>query len=118
MAVQRIQTGDSVVVISGKDKGKQGRVLRILKEDGKVVVEGVNLIKRHTKPSARAQQGGIIEREAPLADCKVMLLDPSTGKGTRCRVVVSETGTKVRVAVKSGVEIPSPRAASSGARAV
>ncbi len=118
MTVQRIQKGDTVVVISGKDRGKQGKVMRVLREDGKVLVEGINLVKRHTKPSARLQQGGIVEREAPLADCKVMLRDPETGKPTRCRVKVSENGTKVRIAVISGVEIPSPRVANSGPRAL
>jgi large subunit ribosomal protein L24 len=113
MAVQRIQKGDNVVVISGKDKGKTGKVMRLLKEDDKVLVEGINLVKRHMRPNPRMQQGGILEREQPFAACKVMLVDPSTGKGTRIRVKTDDKGLKVRVAVKSGEEIPSPRKAAA-----
>jgi len=113
MAVQRIQTGDTVVVISGKDKGKTGKVMRLYKEDDRVVIEGINLVKRHMKPNARMQQGGILEREQPIHACKVMLVDPSTGKGTRIRVKTDEKGVKSRVAAKSGEEIPSPRKAAA-----
>ena len=112
MAVQRIQKGDTVVIISGKDKGKTGKVMRLLKEDDKVIVEGINLVKRHMKPNARMQQGGILEREAPLAVSNVMLLDPTTGKGTRIKVKTDDKGDKIRIA-KSGAEIPSPRKAES-----
>lgn len=108
MGLQRIQKGDTVVVISGKDKGKQGKVMRLFKEEDRVTVEGVNLVKRHTKPNQRMQQGGILEREQPIAACKVMLVDPSTGKRTRVRTKIDENGNKVRVAVKSGEEIPAP----------
>lgn len=111
MAVQRLQAGDTVVVISGKDKGKKGKVMRLFKEDGRVLVEGVNLVKRHMKPNPRMQQGGILEREQPIAACKVMPVDPSTGKGTRVRVKTDDKGGKIRVAAKSGEEIPSPRKA-------
>jgi len=113
MATQRLQKGDQVVVISGKDKGKKGKVMRLFKEEDRVVVEGVNLVKRHMKPNARMQQGGILEREQPIAACKVMLVDPKTGKGTRVRVKTDDKGVKVRVAVKSGEEIPSPRKAAA-----
>ena len=115
MAVQRIQKGDTVVVISGKDKGKTGKVMRLLKEDDKVVVEGINLIKRHMKPNPRMQQGGILEREQPMHACKVMLVDPTTGKGTRIRVKADDKGVKHRIAVKSGEEIPSPARAGGKA---
>ena len=115
MSVQRLQKGDQVVVISGKDKGKKGKVMRLFKEDDRVTVEGVNLVKRHMKPNPRMQQGGILEREQPIAACKVMLVDPSTGKGTRIRVKADDKGVKVRVAVKSGEEIPSPRKAAAAA---
>ena len=111
MSVQRLQKGDLVIVIAGKDKGKTGKVMRLFREDDRVVVEGVNLVKRHMKPNQRMQQGGILEREQPMAACKVMLLDPSTGKGTRVRVKTDDKGVKVRVAAKSGTEIPSPRPA-------
>lgn len=113
MATQRLQKGDQVVVISGKDKGKKGKVMRLFKEDDRVLVEGINLVKRHTRPNARMQQGGILEREQPIAACKVMLVDPKTGKGTRVRVKSDDKGVKVRVAVKSGEEIPSPRKAAA-----
>jgi large subunit ribosomal protein L24 len=101
----RIRKGDNVVVISGKDKGKTGKVLRVSAEDGRVVVQGVNLVKRHSKPTPRNPSGGILEREQPLFASKVMPIDPKTGKGTRVRVKELEGGKKVRIA-KSGEEIP------------
>ncbi len=113
MATQRLQKGDMVVVISGKDKGKKGKVMRLFADDDKVIVEGVNLVKRHMRPNPRMQQGGILEREQPLHASKVMLVDPSTGKGTRVRVKTDDKGVKTRIAVKSGEEIPSPRKAAS-----
>jgi large subunit ribosomal protein L24 len=106
----RIRKGDTVVVISGKDKGKTGKIMRVLVEHDRVVVEGINLVKRHTKPTPRNPSGGIIEREQPLHACKVMPVDPKTGKGTRVRFTTHENGTKVRIAVKSGDEIPVPAA--------
>lgn len=106
--MQRLQRGDLVVVISGRYKGKQGRVKRVLLDADQVIIEGINLVKRHTRPTPRAPQGGIIEKEAPLAACKVMPIDPTTGKGTRVRVKVDENGTKTRVAV-SGAEIVAER---------
>jgi len=102
----RIRKGDVVVVISGKDKGKKGKVMRVLRDDGRVVVEGVNLLKRHTRPTPRSPAGGIVEREQPLHASKVMPVDPKTGQGTRVRFKTLENGTKVRVAAKSGDEIP------------
>jgi large subunit ribosomal protein L24 len=101
----RLRKGDQVVVISGKNKGKQGKIARVL-EDDRVVVEGVNLIKRHMRPTPKNPQGGILEREAPLAACKVMPLDPKTGKPTRVRFKTDAKGHKTRVAVKSGDELP------------
>ena len=109
----RLRKGDLVVVISGKDKGKKGKIARIWPEDDKVVVEGVNLVKRHTKATPKFPQGGIIEREAPIHACKVMPVDPSTGKGTRVRMK-TEGGKKVRIA-KSGKEIPAPPKAQAAA---
>jgi large subunit ribosomal protein L24 len=102
----RIRKGDTVVIISGKDKGKTGKVMRVLREDDRVLVEGINLVKRHTRPSPRNATGGIIEREQPLHACKVMPLDPKTGKGTRVRFTELADGKKVRIAVKSGDELP------------
>ena len=106
--MQRLQRGDTVVVISGKYKGKQGRVKKVLLDDDKVIVEGINLVKRHMKPSPRNQQGGIIEKEAPLYACKVMPVDPKTKKPTRVKIKVDENGIKIRVA-KSGAEIQAER---------
>ena len=100
--MQRIRRGDKVEVISGKYKGAQGEILRVLRDEDKVVVQGVNVKKRHVKPNARMPQGGIVEREAPIHACKVMPVDPETGKPTRVRIRVNEDGTKERVAVKSG----------------
>ncbi|MGO9833128.1 MAG: 50S ribosomal protein L24 [Polyangiaceae bacterium] len=102
----RIHKGDSVVVISGKHKGKIGKVKLVLREDDRVVVEGVNLVKRHTRPTPRNPSGGIIEREQPLHACKVMPIDPKTGKGTRVRFKAVEGGKKIRISTKSGEEIP------------
>ncbi len=102
----RVRKGDVVVVISGKDKGKKGKITRIYVEDERVVVEGVNLVKRHTRPTPRSPSGGIIEREQPLHASKVMPVDPKTGLGTRVRFKTTDDGKKVRVAVKSGEELP------------
>jgi large subunit ribosomal protein L24 len=104
----RLRKGDQVIVISGKEKGKTGKVKAVLAEDNRVIVEGLNLVKRHTRPSPRNQAGGIIEKEAPLHASKVMPVDPKTGKGTRVKVKV-EGGKKIRVA-KSGEELVVTRA--------
>jgi len=112
MSVQRLQKGDTVVVIAGKDKGKTGKVMRLFQEADRVTVEGINLVKRHMKPNPRMQQGGILEREQPIHASNVMLVDPKTGKPTRVKVKTDDKGVKVRVA-KSGEEIPSPRKAAS-----
>ncbi len=102
----RLLKGDTVVVISGKDKGKKGKVMRVLREDDRVLVEGVNLVKRHQRPTPRNPSGGIVEREQPLHASKVMPVDPKTGLGTRVRIKVLEGGKKVRISVKSGEELP------------
>jgi large subunit ribosomal protein L24 len=100
--MQRIRRGDTVQIISGKYKGAKGRILAIIRDEDKVVVEGVNVKKRHVKPNARMPQGGIIEREAPIHACKVMPVDPETGEPTRVRIRVNEDGKKERITVKSG----------------
>ncbi len=104
--MERLQRGDLVKIISGNDKGKQGRVKRILTDSGKVVIEGVNLVKRHVKATAQ-RAGGILEVEAPIQASNVMPIDPQTGKPTRVRVKVQD-GKKVRIA-KSGAEIVAQR---------
>ncbi len=102
----RLKTGDLVVVISGKNKGRQGKIARVLADQDRVVIEGVNLIKRHLKPTAKSPQGGILEKEAPLHASKVMPVDPKTGKPTRVRFKTDAKGNKIRVTVKSGEELP------------
>ncbi len=103
MAV-KIKKGDRVVVLSGKDKGKHGEVVKSMPKEGKVVVSGVNVAARHRKPSQANPQGGIERREAPLHVSKVALEDPKTGKPTRVRFEERD-GKKVRVAARSGETI-------------
>ena len=105
MGAAKIKKGDSVVVRSGKDKGRSGTVLQVMPKEGKVLVSGVNVAARHRKPSQTNPQGGIDRREAPMAISKVGLADPKTGKPTRVRFETSKDGKKVRVAVKSGETI-------------
>lgn len=105
MATAKIKKGDSVVVLSGKDKGKTGTVAKVMPKDGKIVVEGVNVAARHRKPSQANPQGGIDRFEAPMHISKVALADPKSGKPTRVRFDVKKDGTKVRIAVKSGETI-------------
>jgi large subunit ribosomal protein L24 len=102
----RILKGDTVVVTTGKDKGKKGKVMRVFREDGRVLVEGVNVAKRHQRPTPRNPSGGIIEREQPIQASNVMPVDPKTGKATRVRIKVLENGKKIRIAAKSGEELP------------
>ncbi|WP_156208977.1 50S ribosomal protein L24 [uncultured Megasphaera sp.] len=100
-----VKKGDTVIVIAGKEKGKKGKVIEALPKKERVVVEGLNLVKRHTKPSQNNPQGGILTKEAPIHVSNVMLVDPESGKPTRVRMVLQADGTKVRTAVKSGKEI-------------
>ena len=81
-----VKKGDTVVVLCGKDKGKQGKVITAMPKHGKVVVEGVNKVKRHTKPNQKAPQGGILVKEMPMHACKVMLVCPACSKATRVAV--------------------------------
>ncbi|HUP25611.1 MAG TPA: 50S ribosomal protein L24 [Thermoanaerobaculia bacterium] len=99
----KIKKGDRVLVISGRDRGTTGKVLRVLPERNRAIVEGVNMIKRHTRPNPQRQvQGGILEREAPIAVPNLMLLCPETGKPTRVGRKRLEDGRGVRVSKKSG----------------
>ncbi|SLM48521.1 50S ribosomal subunit protein L24 [Nitrospira japonica] len=97
----RIRKGDTVVVIAGRDRGKSGKVLSVDRTAGRVVVEKLNMIKRHTKPNQKVKQGGILEREAPLAISNVMFLCPVTQKPTRLGVRVQADGKRVRFSKKS-----------------
>ena len=95
------KTGDKVVVISGKDKKKEGKVTKILRTKNKVVVEGVNIVKKHIKPNGQTN-GSIVEMEAAMDASNVMLLDPKTKKRTRIGHTTDKNGKKVRIAKKSG----------------
>ena len=97
----RIRKGDTVVVMTGRDKGKSGKVLSVDLGAGRVVVEKINMIKRHTKPNQKVKQGGILEREAPLALSKVMFLCPVTQKPTRLGIRTLNDGRRVRFSKKS-----------------
>ncbi|MDR2529792.1 MAG: 50S ribosomal protein L24 [Synergistaceae bacterium] len=96
----RIKKNDRVRVIAGKDKGKEGKILRRIPEKDLVVVEGVNMVSRHTKPSQKNPQAGIIKQEAPIYASKVMLVCPQCGKATRVGCSFLESGKKVRVCRK------------------
>ena len=98
----RIKKDDEVVVISGRDKGARGRVLKVIKEKDQVIVEGVGKVKKHQKPNQKNPQGGIIDKDMPIHVSKVMLLDAKTDKPTRVRQGTDAEGKKVRVTVKSG----------------
>ena len=98
----RIKKNDTVRVITGEDRGKEGKVLKVFPDKGRIIVEKVNLIKRHTRPSKLVPQGGIIEKEAPINATNVMLVCPSTGKPTRIGSEVLADGSRARVSKKSG----------------
>lgn len=104
-----VRRGDRVKVIRGNFAGSEGTVLRVLPKENRVVVEGVNLRKRHQRPSQQNPEGGIITFEAPIAASNVMLIDPTTGEPTRVRMRVEADGTKERISVKTGNPIPRPQ---------
>jgi len=99
-----IKKGDLVVVLSGKDKGKQGKVLEVMPKSSKVIVEKVNVVSRHTKPRRQGEEGGIIQKEAPIYACKVQTVCPKCGKAT-CIAHKIEGDKKTRVCKKCGAEI-------------
>ena len=101
---RHIKTGDTVIVTSGADKGKTGKVLRIVTGKDRVVVEGVNRVWKHVRPNQRNPQGGRIQKDAPIHLSNVMPLDPSTGKGTRVKFA-DVNGRKHRIAVGSGTDL-------------
>ena len=96
----KLKTGDKVVVIAGKSKGKEGTIISVLKDENKVVVGGANMIRKHIKPNGQ-QSGSIVEKEAPIHASNVMILDPKTKKPTRIGHTTNKTGKKVRVTKKS-----------------
>lgn len=99
--MQKIRKGDKVVVLTGRDKGRQGEVLRVMPAEARALVRGVNVVKRHQRQTPK-QEGGIIEKEAPIHLSNLALVDPRTGKPTRVGFKTLEDGRKVRVARKSG----------------
>ena len=103
MSKMNIKKGDKVVVLSGKDKGAEGEVLRAMPAEGKVIVEGVAMVKKHQKPTQMGEQGGILEREAAIDASNVMLVCPKCGKPTRVGHAKVD-GKKVRVCKKCGAE--------------
>ena len=105
----QIMKGDRVRVIRGNDRETEGNVLEVIKDTDQVRVEGVNMRKRHTRPSEANPDGGIISFEAPINISNVMLIDPATDEPSRVRVRIEEDGTKERIAVKSGNPIPRPQ---------
>ena len=106
----KVRRGDLVTVLSGKDKGKSGKVLRVYPKKGKILVERVNLVKRHTKPTQKVQQGGIIEKEAAMNISKVMVLDPRTNQPSRLGRKKLADGKLVRFNKKSGEMIEATKA--------
>ena len=100
-----VKKGDTVFVISGEYKGQQGRVLEVLRNKNRAIVEGMNLVSKHTKPNAQNPQGGIIKKEAPVHLSNLLLVDPSTGEPSRIGRKLNDKGKLVRFAKKSGEEI-------------
>ena len=104
-----VTKGDTVRVMRGDDKGKEGKVIRVYPKTGRLTVEGVNIVKRHRKARRAEEQSGIIDFPAPIHHSNVMLLDPKKDEPTRIRMRVDEDGTKERIAIKSGEAIPRSR---------
>ena len=100
-----IKKGDTVIVLAGEDKGKTGKVLQVLKEKEQAIVEGVRIVTKSAKPSAKNPQGGFIKMEAPIHISNISLIDPKSGKPTRISIKKTDDGKKVRIAKKSGEEI-------------
>ena len=105
---RHVKKDDLVVVIAGKEKGKKGKVLKVFPKKGRVIVEGLNLVKRHTRPNQMTQQGGIIEREAPMAISNVQLYDPKADGPVRTGRKRLEDGKKVRYSMKTGEVLDQP----------
>ena len=104
-----VRRGDTVKVLRGDDKGATGKVLKVFTKTGRVLVEGVNIVKKHRRARRPEEQSGIIEMPAPIAASNVMLLDPKTGSATRTKARIDADGTKERVSVKSGEPIAASR---------
>ena len=105
MSKLHIKKGDTVYVLAGEDKGQKGRVLSIQAAKNRAIVEGINIVSKSTKPTAKYPQGGIVKMEAPINISNLALIDPKSGKPTRIGIRVNEKGEKVRYSKKSGEEI-------------
>ena len=97
-----VKTGDTVLILSGKDRGKKGKVLQVSPKEGKVIVEGINIVSKHVKPRKMGEQGGIVKAEGAMYACKVQIVCPRCGKATRVSHKVYEDGTKERICKKCG----------------
>ena len=106
MAGLKIRKGDRVIVLSGKDKGKEGEVSRVYPEKGLVIVDGVNVAKRHQKPTQQTMQGGIIDKDMPIQVSNVAIVSPEDGRATRVGYRFEPDGTKVRICKRTGADIP------------
>jgi large subunit ribosomal protein L24 len=104
-----VTKGDTVRVVRGDDKGKEGKIIRVYLKTGRVTIEGVNIVKKHRRARTADEQSGIVEMPAPMHASNVMLIDPKSGEPTRTRRQIDEDGTKERIAVKSGESIPRTR---------
>lgn len=102
MSKLHIKKGDEVIVLAGDDKGRKGKVLKVLVTKQRALVEGVNMVSKSMKPSAKNPQGGIVKQEAPIHVSNLSLIDPKSGKTTRIGMKITDDGKKVRVAKKSG----------------
>ena len=100
-----IKKGDTVMVVTGESKGQKGRVLEVDREKSRAIIEGLNMISKHTKPNAKAPQGGIVKKEAPIHISNLMLIDPASGKPTRIGRRLNQKDKLVRYSKKSGEEI-------------
>ena len=104
-----VTKGDTVRVMRGEDKGKEGEVIHVYPKTGRITVKGINMVKKHRRARRPEEQSAIIEMEAPIHHSNVMLIDPKSGDATRVRMQVDEEGTKERISVKSGDSIPRKR---------
>ena len=105
----RVTKGDTVRVLRGDDKGKEGKVIRVYPKTGRITIEGINIVKRHRKARRAEEQSGIVDFPAPIHHSNVMLLDPKKDAPTRIKMRIDEDGTKERISVKSGEAIPRTR---------
>ena len=106
MAGLKIKKGDRVVVLAGKDKGKEGEVSRVFPEKGLVLVDGVNVVKKHQKPTQQTMQGGIIDKDMPIQVSNIAVVSPEDGKATRVGYRFETDGTKIRICKRTGADLP------------